>query len=335
MTIKIITNKKEWEEIVDTFSPMALFQRWDWGEVQKMCGVNIFRFGYYEGTRLLGIACAVVVIAKRGNFLHIRHGPILTTWNVKIFDSVLTHLKKIAQDNSCVCIRISPCVENTETYKNMFSSLGGIPAAIHAMDAEYSWVLDLDIPEEQILANMRKTTRYEIRRAAKLGVAVEKTTDPKSLSTFFDLYDKTAKRHGFVEHKSIKEEFSLFAADGKALHIIGKVNNKPIASAIILFVGNEAIYHHGASVASSIPVSYFVQWEAILEAKKRGVEQYNFWGVSPTEDIHHPWYGLTQFKKGFGGNPRSFIHAYDFPLSWNYWLFRGIELVRKQLKGYS
>lgn len=335
MTIKIITNRDEWEKIVDTVSPVALFQRWDWGDVQKMCGVHIFRFGYYEGNRLVGIALAVIVCAKRGNFLHVRHGPILAHWNRDTFASVISHLKKIGRENACVCTRISPCVENTETYKNMFSSLAGIPAAIHAMDAEYSWVLDLNIPEEQILANMRKTTRYEIRRASKLGVSIEKTADPKSLSIFFDLYNKTAIRHGFVEHKSIKEEFSVFAAAGKAIHIIGTVNGKAMASAIILFAGNEAIYHHGASVISPIPVSYLVQWEAIREAKNRGVKLYNFWGVSPTEDTHHPWYGLTQFKKGFGGNTRSFIHAYDFPLSWNYWLFRGIELVRKQLKGYS
>ncbi len=335
MTIKIITNKNEWENIVDTVSPNALFQRFDWGEVQRMCGVHTFRFGYFERNTVIGIALAIVVCAKRGNFLHIRHGPVITSWNTDMFEFVLAHLKKIARENNCVCIRISPCVENTETYKNIFSSCGGKPAAIHAMDAEYSWVLPLDDTEEHILANMRKTTRYEIRRAPKLGVTIEKTTDPKSLSVFFDLYNKTAIRHGFVEHTSIKEEFNVFAANGNALHIIGRIDGEPIASAIILFAGCEAIYHHGASELSSAPASYLVQWEAILEAKKRGMKTYNFWGIAPTENHHHPWYGLTQFKKGFGGQVRSFIHAYDFPLSLKYRFFRGVEWIRKHYKGYS
>lgn len=335
MTIKIITNKNEWEKIVDTVSPTALFQRFDWAEVQKMCGAHVFRFGYYDGNTLSGIACAVVVKAKRGNFLHVRHGPIFISWKAKKFEEILSHLKEIARKNNCVCIRISPCVENNEKYQSIFTHVGGRPAAIHAMDAEHSLVLDITIPEEQILANMRKTTRYEIRRASKLGVTIEKTTDPKSLIIFFDLYNKTAKRQGFVEHTSIQEEFSIFAAQNKALHIIGKVNNRPIASAIILFEGKEAIYHHGASQISSVPASYLVQWEAIVEAKRRGMKTYNFWGIAPTEDSHHPWYGLTQFKKGFGGQVRSFIHAYDFPLSWRYWPFRTIELIRKHYKGYS
>ncbi len=335
MTIKIIANKNKCDNIVDSISPIALFQRWDWGEVQKMCGANIYRFGYFEGDRFFGIAQAVIVKAKRGNFLHIRHGPILTRWNTNAFKSVLSHLKKVAVENGCVCIRISPCIENTEKNETILKNLGGVPAAIHAMDAEHSWVLDLAVSEEQILANKRKTTRYEIRRTKKLGVSIQKSMDPKSLAVFFDLYNKTAERHGFVEHQSVKEEFSVFASNGKALHIIGSVNGKPIASAIILFVGNEAIYHHGASESSSIPASYLVQWEAILEAKKRGMNYYNFWGIAPSENFHHPWYGLTQFKKGFGGQSRSFLHAYDVPLSWRYWLFRAVEWARKHIKGYS
>lgn len=320
--------------MIDTRSSIALFQRWEWGEVQKLSGVTVFRFGYYEKSKLVGIALACLVKAKRGNFLHVRHGPVLTQWNARVFKTVISHLKTIAKENACVCIRISPCIENSGKNEAIFKNVGGIPAAIHAMDAEHSWILDLALSEEQLLTNMRKTTRYEIRRAQKLGVSVEKTKDPESLSLFFDLYNRTAKRHGFVEHQNIKEEFGVFAAVGKAIHIIGRINGKPLASAIILLAGNEAIYHHGASELSSVPASYLVQWEAIREAKRLAMAQYNFWGIAPTDDTRHPWQGLTQFKKGFGGTTRSMVHAYDFPLSWRYWPFRIVEWMRKQYKGY-
>lgn len=334
MKTTIIRSKRQWEKNVDGNSPVALFQRWDWGEIQKQCGAKAFCFGYFKKNTCIGVALAVIVKAKRGNFLHVRHGPILADWDAKTFASIISHLKKIAREEYCVCVRISPCIENNEEYKTMFHKTGGIPAAIHAMDAEYSLVLDVGISEEQILANMRKTTRYEIRKAQKLGVSIEKSTDPKSLSVFFDLYNKTAIRQGFVEHKSIKEEFGVFASENRAVHIMGIVDGKPIASAIILFVGSEAIYRHGASVHSSIPASYLVQWEAICEAKRRGMDKYNFWGISPTDDHNHPWYGLTLFKKGFGGYVRETLHAYDFPVSRRYWAFRIIELVRKRIRGY-
>jgi len=334
MTVKIITDKAQWENIIDSISPTALFQRFDWGEVQRMCGQTVYRFGYYDKNIQIGVAQAVVIRAKRGNFLHIRHGPIMRTWNTKSFEAVLSHLKDIAKANSCVCVRISPCIEQHNKQEVLFQKLGGLPAAIHAMDAEHSWVLDIRPSEEELLASMRKTTRYEIRHAQKMGVRIEKTIDQKSLSIFSSLYDATAKRHGFIEHQNIQEEFTVFSKANKALLIHGIVDKRVIASAIILFIGFEAIYHHGASESSSIPASYLVQWEAIREAKLRGMIQYNFWGIAPTDTVHHPWHGLTHFKKGFGGTIRSYMHAYDFPTSFQYRVFRAIEWLRKHYKGY-
>ena len=54
---------------------------------------------------------------------------------------------------------------------------------------------------------------------------------------------------------------------------------QPLASAVIVFYGNSAFYHHGASIPSKIPAAYLLQWEAIREAKRRGHRFYNFWGV--------------------------------------------------------
>jgi peptidoglycan pentaglycine glycine transferase (the first glycine) len=334
MITKILTNKTEWEEIIDEVSPTAVFQRWDWGDVQQISGSSVLRFGYYDHGSLIGVAQTVLVRAKRGNFLHIRHGPIIKKWDTAHVGAIVSHLKTIGNANKCVCIRMSPCIEENAKHEALIKHIGGLPAAIHAMDAEHSWVLDITIPEEELLVHMRKTTRYEIRKAAKLGVSIEKTMDSKSLAHFFRLYDATSKRQGFVEHQHIKEEFSVFSKKNAAVHILGAFQGKPIASAIILFVGNEAIYHHGASETSSIPASYLVQWEAIREAKKRGMNVYNFWGIAPTDNPRHPWHGLTQFKQGFGGSTRTYMHAFDIPLSWRYWLFRGIEWIRKHSKGY-
>lgn len=335
MTQKIMTDKNQWERFIEKYSPTALFQQWDWGDVQERVGENVRRYGYYKKTKLIAVVCAVIVRAKRGNFLHVRHGPILTKWNSSIFKQILLHLKKIALENTCVCIRISPCVEQNEKIESMFHSFGGIPAAIHAMDAEHAWVLDLEPSEQQLLANMRKTTRYEIRRAEKIGVTISKSSDPKAVDIFMELYRKTSLRQKFIEHKGIEEEFAVFAKNGNAIAVTGFFQGNPLASAIVLFSGKQAIYHHGASLLSKIPVSYLVQWEAVREAKRRGMKRYNFWGIAPETSPHHPWHGLTMFKTGFGGRIVDTIHAYDFPLSWNYWFFRIVELVRKRIKGYS
>ena len=213
----------------------------------------------------------------------------------------------------------------------MFAGLGLRPAPIHAMDAEYTWVLRLDDSEEVLLANMRKTTRYLVRQAEKLGV---KVVASQKIADFLELYEQTAERQHFVPHRGIAAEFTEFVKRGAAELLVATHAGKRIAAAVILYFGQEAIYHHGASIASKIPASYLLQWYAIKEAKKRGLTWYNFWGIAPEDKPNHPWQGITLFKKGFGGELRSFIHAHDLPVSPFYRIAATVETVRKRLKHY-
>lgn len=329
------TDKKKWEQFIDTYAPDALFQRWDWGEVNARVHNTCIRYTYIDGKTVVGQAQVIVVHAKRGNFLHVRHGPVLKTWNKRVFHVVMHHLKCVARQKHCVSVRISPRIGKTDVVLNLYASEKGIPAAIHAMDAEHAWILDITKNTDELLAGMRKTTRYEIRKGEKSGVTITSSATVDSLTPFLSLYKETARRQNFVPHTGIMEEFAVYAKEGNALCITGYVEAKPYASAVILFAGGQAIYHHGASITSSIPVSYLVQWRSICEAKRRGMTQYNFWGISPENEPKHPWFGLSAFKKGFGGFEHQTMHAYDFPVSWRYGLLYLIEWVRKQQKGYS
>ncbi|MCX6794249.1 MAG: peptidoglycan bridge formation glycyltransferase FemA/FemB family protein [Candidatus Gottesmanbacteria bacterium] len=306
-----------WDSFVKEHSPMALFQSWAWGEVEKKTGNTIWRWGWYDGKRLMGVAQIEKISARLGTFLHVRHGPI---GKINYED-----LKKLAKTERAWFIRVSPQVPPQE--EKQYKKLGFVPAPIHAMDAELCWVLDLNKSEEDLLAGMRKTTRYETRRAQKLGVTVD-----TGFKDFLALYARTSERHGFVPHRGIQEELEVFG--NNAIVYNAAHEGKTIASAIILFWGDEAIYHHGASIPSKVPASYLVQWEAIREAKNRGKKIYNFWGIAPDDRINHPWRGITLFKTGFGGRQMEFMHAQDYPVSPLYILPKTIELIRKRLKGY-
>lgn len=332
MQIQEIRTEHTWETFVLSNGPMALFQSWVWGEVQKNQGFIVNRFGIFDGTNLLGVFQTVLVRAKRGSFLHVRHGPILKEYSEKIFKTVLKHLAEIAKQQGCWFVRVSPLIEYSNELQTLYKKLVLIPAAIHRMDGEQVWVLDLGIDEEQLLANMRKTTRYEIHKAQKEHVEVVTSSD---IGAFMNLYKKTSMRHGFVGHMGIEDEFDLFTKAHKAVLYIGKHNGIETAGALIIYYGNQAIYHHGASVPSRWPVSTLVQWKAIRDAKKNGMRLYNFWGIAPQANAHHPWAGITLFKKGFGGRERSYMHAHDLAISPFYVIPRSLELIRKRLKGYD
>ncbi len=334
-TISPIDDESQWEWFVLRVSPNALFQSWSWGEVQKRMGAVVSRFGIYEGKTLRGIFQIVDVRARRGSFLHVRHGPVLAEPTKALWKATFDFLRSEAKRRHLWFVRMNPVLSDTPQLRHLFAANGLRPAAIHRMDGEQCWVLDLSQSEVALLSGMRKTTRYEIRRAVKEGVEVFTTENPAHLKDFFALYEQTSARHGFVPHNGIQEEFEIFAKKHQAILYLGKVQGKTLAVAIILYYGHQAIYHHGASIPSKIPASSAIQWEAIQEAKKRGMKVYNFWGIAPENSTKHPWRGITLFKKGFGGSEINYIHAQDLPVSPLYVLPRTVELVRRISRGYD
>lgn len=334
MRVLPIESRNLWESFATTYCANALFQSWPWGQVAQALGSKVWRLGVFTEKNLVGVAQVTKIEAKRGKFLHIRHGPIFQSQTRAFWNGMLRYVASLAVANGCWFIRVSPVVDDSDKNRSLFRSLGLRPAPIHAMDAELCWVLDLDKSEEELLSSMRKTTRYEIRMAQEAKVNVRKSTDPRDVSSFLALYKATAERHDFTPHIGIREEFEIFAKERRAMLFLGEHERNILAGAIILFWGDQAIYHHGASLPSRIPVSHLVQWEAIKEAKKRGATRYNFWGIAPEGNRRHPWRGITVFKKGFGGKVVFSLHAHDLPVSPFYVVPRVIETIRRIQKGY-
>lgn len=331
--LKIIENKKIWEDFLLKQSYQPFFQSWNWGEIQEKLGHKITKIGIYKDNKLIGICLVIEIKAKRGNYLHLRHGPLLANFRRNL-TGFLRELKELAGENIDF-IRMSAPLD--ETFDSRFlKKLGFRPSPIHNMDAENAWVLDLGKSEDELLRQMRKTTRYLIKKGEKSGLEVIRGNDKKDIKEFLKLYKKTATKHGFVPHRGIEEEFSVFRKDNQVELFLVKFKKRVISGAIVIYYGNQAIYHHGATDPKfeHLSPSYLVQWEAIKEAKRRNKKVYNFWGVVPPDKPNHPWQGLTLFKMGFGGRRINFIHSQDLPLKSSYWRTFLIESIIRMQKGY-
>lgn len=345
MEIKPVVDKDIWEKFISLHAPHSLFQSWDWGEVVKNSknqSVNqqnnfknkIWRLGIYDKNLLIGVAQVIKLTAKRGIFLHVRHGPVLSNWSKERFSFFLNYLTNLGRKENAWFIRMSPLILNSAENQSFFRNFRFKDAPIHRLDGELCWVLDLEREENTLLSNMRKTTRYLIRQAQRVGIEIKKSRNLNDMESFIDIYHKTSRRHHFVPHLSLQEEFREFLKNDKIILFQGYYQKKLLAAALIIFYNNQAIYHHSASIEQKIPVNYLLQWEVINEAKKRGMKLYNFWGISPPENKRHPWKNLSLFKMGFGGRIQEYLHAKDYPLCSLYYITYLIEFFRKIYKGY-
>ncbi len=343
MEIKKIDDKNIWENFLAVCQEKTFLQSWNWGEFNQMMGNKIWRLGVYDEEKLVSVALVVKIQAKRGTFLFVPHAPSVLatkddpTIKQELFSILLEKLKKIAREERASFIRIAPIWQRNEENINVFRVLKFRDASIH-IHPELTWELDLTPSEEELLMNMRKTTRYLIRQAKKIKeLEIFQSQEVKDIEIFNKLYQEVVSRHHFVPFpmKYLKNEFLAFLPDNQILMFFGKYKGEIISSAIIIFWSNIAFYHHGATSLKypKIPVSYLLQWEAIREAKKRNCQKFNFWGIAPENKKNHPWRGLTLFKIGFGGYKKEYLKTQDFPLSKKYWLTYFFEKLRKIKRG--
>lgn len=346
MIIQEIKDKNIWENFVGSCFERTFLHSWNWGEFNQLMGHKIWRLGIYENKKPVGAALIVKVKAKRGIFLLCPHGPVFKTDKLQMEKSklmamriLLDKLKKIAKEERIDFIRIAPVFAKTLENINIFQRLKFRNAPIH-VHPEITWELDIRLSEKDLLYNMRKTTRYLINKAKRDGVEISQGQNLEDVKSFYELYQKTVDRHDFVPFslKYLKNEFEAFLRDNQVSLFFARYQGELIASAMVIFWQERAFYHQGASSQKypKIPASYLLQWEAINEAKKRGCQIYNFWGIAPPNSkTNHRFMGVTLFKTGFGGAMKELVKTQDFPISPIYWLNFFIEILRSRVRHLS
>ncbi|MDZ4228124.1 MAG: peptidoglycan bridge formation glycyltransferase FemA/FemB family protein [Candidatus Levybacteria bacterium] len=312
--IKEVLDKRDWESFLEKHSEANFLQSWSWGEFHKALNKQIFRTGFFENNKLVGVMLSIIEPARRGKYLTVPGGPIIDWRNRNLIKNFSDEIKKIAKENNCAFIRVRPQLKSDEFSKKTFKDLGFIKAPMH-LHAELTSQLNVTKTEEELIAQMRKATRYEIRKAIKEGIAITISTSEKDIKKFYDIQIQTAKRQKFIpfSYKFIHEQFKVFGEFGDALLYKAEFESKLLAQAFVIFYNKEAVYHYGASTdeGRKYPGAYLIQWEAIKEAKKRGMTRYNFWGVAPENNQNHRFSGLSLFKRGFGGEDFEYLHAQD------------------------
>ena len=336
MEVKEIIDKNIWENFLLECEDKTFLQSWNWGEFQKTMKNKIWRIGIYNNNELIGMALATKLVAKRGTFLLIQHGPIGNGLEI-----LVKELRKIAKEEKASFIRVAAIYERNKEKENrkLFRDLGFREAPMHANAYEATWKLDLALSEEELLMSMRKTTRYLIRQAEKNpDIEILQSQKLEDVKVINNLLKEVVKHQHFtpVSLEYLKNEFLAFQPDNQISLFLGKYKGEVVAGAFVIFWSNTGFYHQAALLPQyhKIPVSYLLQWEAIREAKNRGCKLYDFWGfVDPQKYPKHPWAGPTLFKMGFGGEKFEYIKTQDLPISNKYWLTYIFEKLRKLKRG--
>lgn len=198
--------------------------------------------------------------------------------------------------------------------------------------------LDLNLSEEELLAQMKPKTRYNIRLAGRRGVQV-RTAGKADLETWYRLYRETAERNHFYHHGTDFFEGMLKANEQShentgSIMLIAEHDGEALAAMWLGLSGRQATYLYGASSTNkrNLMPAYALQWAAIKKAKMAGCTYYDMFGISPTANPAHPMYGLYRFKKGFGGKQILRRGCWDYPLDER--IYQHLRSVEMHAMGY-
>ena len=266
--------------------------------------------------KLDGKNTTVMIIknAKRGRYLEIPGGPNIYWHDEKIVKGAKERIVEIAKSHRCVFVRVRPqLLDSPDNLKILSSQFGSKKSPMH-LAAEHTVILDLTKSEEELLANMRRQTRYEVRRANKLGIKVEKLNSKEIFEEFHLVQSQTASRQHFIppDQKTLMAEREAFGKNAN-IYVAKTSDGDPVAYGLVLQDENEAAYYEAASTELNrkLPGAYALQWFVIKDLKKQGVKKYNLWGIAPPNQPHHRYAGVTTFKTGFGGELVTFVPAHD------------------------
>lgn len=232
-----------------------------------------------------------------------------------------SELLEVAQNNHCIYIKIEPAWEKNSTYKDELITLGFRKTPL-SVQPDTTLTLDLRKSEADILKQMKPKGRYNIKIAAKHGITYKKFTATakdyeQAIKSFYELLSTTAKRDKFGVHElGYYQKFLEKLQPHSQLYLAYQGDNV-VAGIIAVFYEDTAIYYYGASanIARETMATYGLQWHVIREAKQEGLSVYDFLGIAPDEaSAHHPWRGVTEFKKKFGGTVYSYAGTFHFVL---------------------
>lgn len=313
-----------------------VLQSWEWGEFREKTGVKVIR---------------PVIFSAKGNLINAYqltlHPIPHTAYTVGYLPrgpqpdkEMLEVLEDVGKKEKTIFFKLEPNITRekfSDFPKILISQYPNLHPSPRPLFTKYTFQIDLRKSEEELMAQMKEKTRYNVRLAEKKGVTVKEDNSAEAFETYLRLTKETTQRQKFYAHDEKYHRLMwetlqpagiahlLIASYPKpylpteALAKAGAINHTPLVAWILFTFNNVLYYPYGASSSEyrEVMASNLMMWEAMKFGKKMGCQTFDLWGASgPNPDPKDPWYGFHRFKEGYGAKLIEFVGSYDFVLNW-------------------
>ncbi|MFA5047452.1 MAG: peptidoglycan bridge formation glycyltransferase FemA/FemB family protein [Patescibacteria group bacterium] len=328
--MKIVDGDKIGQEKWDGFiknnsSDFGLLQSWNWGDFQSSLGKKVFRLVVVDDRdKILAVALIIKQKLKFGrSYFYLPRGPVMAD-NPEVLNFLFAEIKKLAKAEKVIFLRFDPAWLDNSVNQQILKDWGFLCSG--QVQPQKTLILDLTQSEDKLSAQLKPKTRYNIKVAQKHCVKIDEGDN--YFEDFWSLTVKTGKRDNITTHSKVyyQKMLSTLSPMARLKLIVAKYDNKPVAANLVAYFGAWCVYLHGASdyAYRDKMAPYLLQWEAILDAKARGLKYYDFWGADEAK-----WPGVTRFKIGFAPQNKLVSYVGSWDLVYDKFWFKLYNLIKK------
>ena len=342
-----------WDDFVASAPGGHHVQTSTWAEVKASLGWEAVRVAITDAS---GVVAGAQILARRvpvlGRVGYLDKGPLAPPDDPALIDLVLDAVDTAVRRRRIRLLIVQPPAGHSLLVERLGQRGFGASYVKAALGATV--VVDLDRDLDEILAAMKRKTRYNIRKGLRSDLTI-RTGEQADVAVFHRLLEETSRRQGFecTPLSSLEDMYRLMAPGGNLELLIAELDGKPLAGIINIAFADSVIYKRGAwsGLRGDLHPNETLHWEAMRRAKDRGFRYYDFDGIEraaaeaaladeplPAKTLQ----SVNRFKLGFGGEvvllPAAHSYLYDPLLRWGhdtvYPRLAGVRFVKRAVRRF-
>ncbi len=298
-----------------------IFQSYVWGELKRDLGWRPIRLLMERDGKVAGAGQFLVrgTPFVTGNLMYCTKGPWIPWEDDDAVRTFFGGVRTVAEREGVHTVKIEPEVRESDADAKRLLSTIGFRKFRWDLNNKTTMVVDLSVPEEEVLARMPGKTRTKIRASAKKGVEILEDSSLTARDEFWTLMKVTEERNGFRMHRSGEYYQSVWRAlldSGQFNLFLAKHEGETLAGMCVYTFGEKYYYMYGASANDkrNLRPTYLLQWEVMRWAKARGYTYYDMVAIPNPNNLNEndPLWGVYNFKRSFGGEIAEFVGCLDW-----------------------
>jgi lipid II:glycine glycyltransferase (peptidoglycan interpeptide bridge formation enzyme) len=317
----------EWDRFVIDGSDPHHEQTALWGRLQSLRGWRSFYVMMRQANTLLGGAQILERRVRRiGKIGYLSRGPLIVPDDAALRRLLLSAIRQIARERRLVYLAVTLPYPSQFTAHDLeasgFSARHERLPPTTAMAATI--ILDLTQELEAIQAQMRASTRHNIRQGQRRGTTVREGGS-EDVDTFGRLLASLCERRcvqpNIPQGNFLHELWKTFAPGGHLKLFMAEHDNEVLSTILVFVMGHWArAWKVGTSGrCPKARPNELMWWEAIKWAKANGCRFFDFVGFDTGNARailegraipENERCGMSDFKLGFGGRVMLFPPSY-------------------------